>query len=130
MKRRFVRPGRSGGEEERDPSAESGPAPAPAPIPARAPIPVPGHTRGSIALLHRDVLFTGDHLWANDAEDGLECGADVCWYSWRDQRHSVERLVDHAFTWVLPGHGRRWHAPDAAAMRAELRRVAATMGTR
>ncbi len=93
-------------------------------------IPVPGHTRGSMALLHRDVLFTGDHLWANDAEDGLECGADVCWYSWPDQRRSVLRLVDHAFTWVLPGHGRRWNARDAAAMQAELRRVAATMGTR
>src|SRR5258708_38368580 len=32
-------------------------------------IPVPGHTRGSCALLYRNVLFTGDHLWA-DEDDG------------------------------------------------------------
>lgn len=91
-------------------------------------IPVPGHTRGSHALLYRGTfLFSGDHVWANDAEDGLECGADVCWYSWPEQKRSVEKLADHAFTWVIPGHGRRWRARDAAAMRAELLRLAAAM---
>jgi glyoxylase-like metal-dependent hydrolase (beta-lactamase superfamily II) len=90
-------------------------------------IPVPGHTRGSMAMLHRDVLFTGDHLWANDDEDGLECGRDVCWYSWEEQRQSVARLAEHRFTWVIPGHGRRWRARSAEAMRAEILRVAAAM---
>ena len=90
-------------------------------------IPVPGHTRGSIALLHHDVLFSGDHLWANDAEDGLECGRDVCWYSWPEQRRSVELLARYDFRWVLPGHGRRFQAASAEAMRAELRRVAEAM---
>jgi glyoxylase-like metal-dependent hydrolase (beta-lactamase superfamily II)/ferredoxin len=90
-------------------------------------IPVPGHTRGSIALLHHDVLFTGDHLWANDAEDGLEAGRDVCWYSWADQRRSVAKLAAYPFTSVVPGHGRRWRAASVAAMQAELRRLADAM---
>jgi glyoxylase-like metal-dependent hydrolase (beta-lactamase superfamily II)/ferredoxin len=88
---------------------------------------VPGHTRGSIALLWRDVLFTGDHLWANDAEDGLEAGRDVCWYSWPEQRRSVARLAEVPFTWVVPGHGRRFHASSPAAMRTELLRLTAAM---
>lgn len=90
-------------------------------------VPVPGHTRGSVALLHGDVLFTGDHLWANDDETGLEAGREVCWYSWPEQRRSVARLAEYRFRHVIPGHGRAWHAPDAAAMAAELRRLAATM---
>lgn len=86
-------------------------------------IPVPGHTRGSIALLWRDVLFTGDHLWANDAEDGLEAGEDVCWYSWDEQLRSIEKLAAYDFTRVLPGHGRPFHAATADAMRAALRAI-------
>jgi glyoxylase-like metal-dependent hydrolase (beta-lactamase superfamily II)/ferredoxin len=89
-------------------------------------IPVPGHTRGSQALLFRDILFTGDHLWASDDERGLDAGRDVCWYSWPDQRRSVARLADHSFAWVLPGHGRPFHAPTAV-MRAEILRLAAAM---
>jgi glyoxylase-like metal-dependent hydrolase (beta-lactamase superfamily II)/ferredoxin len=90
-------------------------------------IPVPGHTGGSAALLVRDTfLFSGDHLWAGDDERTLEAGRDVCWYSWPEQRRSVARLAEHTFSWVLPGHGRPFHAaPDA--MRAELRRLAASM---
>ncbi|MGE0400730.1 MAG: MBL fold metallo-hydrolase [Kofleriaceae bacterium] len=87
-------------------------------------IPVPGHTRGSIALLWRDVLFTGDHLWANDREDGLEAGADVCWYSWDEQLRSIEKLVAYDVTHVLPGHGRPFHAASPGAMRDALRAAA------
>jgi glyoxylase-like metal-dependent hydrolase (beta-lactamase superfamily II)/ferredoxin len=84
-------------------------------------IPVPGHTRGSCALLVRDTfLFSGDHVWANDAEDGLEGGPEVCWYSWPEQRRSFARLAEHRFEWVLPGHGRPFHAASPAAMRAAV----------
>lgn len=86
---------------------------------------VPGHTRGSIALLHGDVLFTGDHLWATDDQTGLEAGRDVCWYSWSEQRASIARLAAYSFTHVLPGHGRRFTAPDAEAMRTAVLRAAA-----
>jgi glyoxylase-like metal-dependent hydrolase (beta-lactamase superfamily II)/ferredoxin len=86
---------------------------------------VPGHTRGSMALLHRDILFTGDHLWATDDQTGLEAGRDVCWYSWPEQLRSMTRLTELSFTAVLPGHGRRFIARDADAMRAEIRGVIA-----
>ncbi len=91
-------------------------------------VPVPGHTRGSCVLVYRDTFaFTGDHVWATDDEDGLEAGADVCWYSWPAQKRSMARLAEHRFEWVLPGHGRRFRAASADAMRAELLRVAASM---
>jgi glyoxylase-like metal-dependent hydrolase (beta-lactamase superfamily II) len=87
-------------------------------------IPVPGHTRGSTALLYRErFLFTGDHLWWDEDLSRLDCGRDVCWYSWRDQLRSLERLRDFRFEWVLPGHGRPFHAPSATAMRAEIERT-------
>ncbi len=91
-------------------------------------IPVPGHTRGSSALLWRDLyLFSGDHVWANDAEDGLAAGRGVAWHSWTEQARAMQRLADHRFEWVLPGHGRRWRAPSTDAMSAEVRRLAARM---
>jgi glyoxylase-like metal-dependent hydrolase (beta-lactamase superfamily II) len=47
----------------------------------------------------------------------------VCWYSWSKQVESLRRLLDFRFEWVLPGHGRRWHAPSAAAMREMIERT-------
>jgi glyoxylase-like metal-dependent hydrolase (beta-lactamase superfamily II)/ferredoxin len=85
-------------------------------------IPVPGHTRGSTALLVDERwLFTGDHLWWDEGR--LRMSRSVCWYSWPEQVASLQRLLDFRFEWVLPGHGRRWHAPSAAAMRAEVERL-------
>lgn len=89
-------------------------------------IPVPGHTRGSMVLLHREFLFSGDHLWGADDGDGLEAGRSVCWYSWREQTRSMEKLLAFDFEWVLPGHGQRFHAP-APRMRAELEKLVARM---
>src|SRR5689334_5906427 len=80
-------------------------------------VPVPGHTRGSCVLVYRDTYaFTGDHVWATDDGTGLEAGRGVCWYSWPEQKRSMEKLATHRFTHVLPGHGRRFHA-SADAMR-------------
>jgi glyoxylase-like metal-dependent hydrolase (beta-lactamase superfamily II)/ferredoxin len=89
-------------------------------------VPVPGHTRGSAALLYRDLaLFTGDHLFGSDASEPephvLYASREVCWYSWPAQKRSVARLLDHDFSWVLPGHEGRLRAPSAAAMRELLR---------
>ncbi|AUX24788.1 MBL fold metallo-hydrolase [Sorangium cellulosum] len=84
-------------------------------------IPVPGHTRGSVALLVRErYLFTGDHLWLSGETGRLDASRDVCWHWWAEQIRSMERLLQHRFTWVLPGHGRRYRAPSEEAMRAEL----------
>jgi glyoxylase-like metal-dependent hydrolase (beta-lactamase superfamily II) len=86
-------------------------------------IPVPGHTRGSLALLYSErFLFTGDHLWGSGDGSGLDASSEVCWYSWSEQRRSMERLLAFDFEWVLPGHGPRFHAP-AARMREALEKL-------
>ncbi len=94
-------------------------------------IPVPGHTRGHAVLLDRDTyLFTGDHLAWSPERRALRAFRDACWYSWTAQIRSMERLLDHRFEWVLPGHGWRHHAASAAAMHADLERCIAWMKTR
>lgn len=87
---------------------------------------VPGHTRGSIALLHGDILFTGDHLWGTMDQTRLRASPNVCWYSWPEQLKSIAKLAEVRFTHVLPGHGRRFAARDAEAMRDAVRAVAST----
>jgi glyoxylase-like metal-dependent hydrolase (beta-lactamase superfamily II)/ferredoxin len=86
-------------------------------------IPVPGHTAGSTALLYKDVaLFTGDHLFGSEDGGHLEASRQLCWHSWAEQTRSMERLLDFRFEWVLPGHGRRFHA-EPGRLRAELARL-------
>lgn len=93
-------------------------------------IPVPGHTRGHAVLLYRDrYLFTGDHLAWSPERKALHAFRDACWYSWPEQIRSMQRLLEHRFEWVLPGHGWGWHAPSPAAMRAELERCVSWMRT-
>jgi glyoxylase-like metal-dependent hydrolase (beta-lactamase superfamily II)/ferredoxin len=94
-------------------------------------IPVPGHTRGSVALLYREsVLFTGDHLWGAEDANELEASRRVCWFDWKAQLRSLERLLEHRFEWVLPGHGRRFRASSAAAMRDEIRALLGRLRSR
>lgn len=90
-------------------------------------IPVPGHTAGSQCLLHRDrFLFTGDHLWWNPEQGRLGASRRYNWHSWSEQRRSMERLLEHSFEWVLPGHGARHHAP-APEMRRLVRDLVGRM---
>jgi glyoxylase-like metal-dependent hydrolase (beta-lactamase superfamily II) len=71
-------------------------------------IPVPGHTRGSVVyLLESRFLFTGDSLYWSRRRGRLSAFRDACWYSWEEQARSLARLLEHTFTWVLPGHGNR-----------------------
>lgn len=84
-------------------------------------IPVPGHTRGSMALLSGDVLWSGDHLWASERSGRLRASRDVCWYSWEEQLRSLEALLANDFRVVLPGHGMRYLAASVADARRELR---------
>jgi glyoxylase-like metal-dependent hydrolase (beta-lactamase superfamily II)/ferredoxin len=90
-------------------------------------IPVPGHTEGSVALLFRDrFLFTGDHLWWDPDRGRLSASRSYCWYSWTEQLRSLQRLLDHAFEWVLPGHGHRIHLP-ADRMREGVNEMTASL---
>jgi glyoxylase-like metal-dependent hydrolase (beta-lactamase superfamily II)/ferredoxin len=85
-------------------------------------LPVPGHTEGSQALLYADrYLFAGDHLWWVRDENRLGMPSVLVW-SEKDLYRSTRRLLDHAFEWVLPGHGDRIHLPSAH-MKQELHRL-------
>jgi len=92
-------------------------------------IPVPGHTRGSVGLLAEGrYFFSGDHVWYESLLRRLNASRSVCWYSWPEQIRSMERLADFGFEWIFPGHGRRYQAPSAVAMREEIAALAARMG--
>lgn len=93
-------------------------------------IPVPGHTRGHAVLLYRNkFLFTGDHLAWSPNRKSLIAFRNACWYSWTEQTRSMQRLLDHDFEWVLPGHG-RIHHDSARQMRAQLERCIEWMKSR
>ncbi len=93
-------------------------------------IPIPGHTRGHMGLLYRNkFLFTGDHLAWSPNRATLTAFRSVCWYSWEAQTHSMEKLLDYDFEWVLPGHG-RIHHDSHENMRAHLERCIEWMKTR
>jgi glyoxylase-like metal-dependent hydrolase (beta-lactamase superfamily II)/ferredoxin len=87
-------------------------------------IPTPGHTRGHCALHYKVYLFSGDHLAWDRGAGALTAHPDVCWYDWRTQVRSVEKLLAHDFEWLLPGHGERVRL-GRAAMRAAIREVVA-----
>jgi glyoxylase-like metal-dependent hydrolase (beta-lactamase superfamily II)/ferredoxin len=93
-------------------------------------IPTPGHTKGHAVFLSDETfLFTGDHLAWSEARGHLYAFRSACWYSWKEQITSMERLLDYRFEWVLPGHGRPIHLP-AREMRASLERCIAWMKAR
>ncbi len=92
-------------------------------------IPTPGHTRGHQVLLYRDtVLFTGDHLAWSPERRTLYAFRNHCWYSWREQTRSMEKLLAYRFEGVLPGHGRIGHA-SRDEMHQHLARCVAWMKT-
>ncbi|MBE9076276.1 MBL fold metallo-hydrolase [Romeria aff. gracilis LEGE 07310] len=85
-------------------------------------LPVRGHTKGHTVLLYNNkFLFTGDHLaWSAQLEQ-LYAFRRYCWYSWTQQLESMRQLANYSFEWVLPGHGRRYHA-DPQTMQAQMQR--------
>jgi glyoxylase-like metal-dependent hydrolase (beta-lactamase superfamily II)/ferredoxin len=88
-------------------------------------IPVPGHTKGHTVLLYGDrFLFTGDHLAWSASEGQLIGFRRACWYSWPILCESMKKLTHYRFEWVLPGHGRRYHA-DAETMQTALQKCLA-----
>jgi glyoxylase-like metal-dependent hydrolase (beta-lactamase superfamily II) len=93
-------------------------------------IPVPGHTAGSVCMLYRErFLFAGDHAWWDERNRRVAASRSVCWYDWPKQTASMARLADHAFEWLLPGHGLRCRLPQAQ-MRAQILACAQRMQRR
>jgi glyoxylase-like metal-dependent hydrolase (beta-lactamase superfamily II)/ferredoxin len=83
-------------------------------------IPVPGHTKGHTVLLYKNrFLFSGDHLAFRRQLGHLGAFRDACWYSWAEQLKSMRKLAEYDFEWVLPGHGRRYHA-DVTTMHEQM----------
>lgn len=83
-------------------------------------IPVPGHSKGHTVLLYRQkFLFTGDHLAWSPYLGHLYAFRRFCWYSWTEQVKSMHNLANYTFEWVLPGHGRRYHA-DPQTMKQQM----------
>ncbi|MBZ8178771.1 MBL fold metallo-hydrolase [Oscillatoria salina] len=92
-------------------------------------IPVPGHTKGHTVLLYQDkFLFTGDHLAWSDHLQQLIAFRNHCWYSWSVLVKSMHELANYSFEWVLPGHGRRYHA-DTATMQQKMQELLNWMET-
>ena len=90
-------------------------------------IPTPGHTEGHCALLVRDrYLFTGDHLSWDRHRRRLTASRSHCWHSWPQQVESLQRLTEHRFSWILPGHGKRVHL-TANEMQRQLQRLLARL---
>jgi glyoxylase-like metal-dependent hydrolase (beta-lactamase superfamily II) len=90
-------------------------------------IPTAGHTRGHQVLLYRNkIMFTGDHLAWSPARNTLTAFRDACWYSWKEQTRSMEKLLGYRLEWVLPGHG-RIHNGSAEEMHEHLKRCVAMM---
>ncbi len=90
-------------------------------------LPMPGHTAGSTVLLYRDTfLFSGDHAAWSISRGQIFAFEDVCWYSFSEQKRSMERLGRYRFRWLLPGHGRPCHLPQAR-MKQEIQACAARM---
>ena len=88
-------------------------------------IPTPGHTAGSMVLLlgqERQVLFSGDHLWWNPEQEVLVASRTYCWWNWREQLCSVERLRDLDVALLLPGHGHS-HAFEPGAWRQAVQQT-------
>jgi glyoxylase-like metal-dependent hydrolase (beta-lactamase superfamily II) len=93
-------------------------------------IPVPGHTKGHTVLLYDNrFLFTGDHLAWSEEYHQLIAFRNACWYSWTELLQSMRKLTNYSFEWVLPGHGRRYHA-DAQTMRQQMQKCLAWMEAR
>ncbi len=90
-------------------------------------IPTPGHTPGSLCLLHHGrTLLTGDHLAFSPRLGHLYAFASTCWHDWPTQIRSMRRLLAYDFERVLPGHGAPVHA-TAPQLRAQLHRCIAWM---
>ena len=88
-------------------------------------IPQPGHSAGHTVLRYKGkYLFTGDHLAWSARLNQLYAFRNFCWDSWPRQIESMKKLADYTddyrFEWVLPGHGRRFHASSLDEMNQQM----------
>ena len=90
-------------------------------------IPVAGHTRGSVCLLYRGrILFGGDHVAYSLRLGHVYSFHRACWYDWHEQIASMERLAEHRFVRILPGHAAPCHF-NHRTMAAQMQQCIAWM---
>uniref|UniRef100_A0A7R9VJC2 Metallo-beta-lactamase domain-containing protein n=1 Tax=Chlamydomonas euryale TaxID=1486919 RepID=A0A7R9VJC2_9CHLO len=77
----------------------------------------PGHSTGSICVWYepQKAMFTGDHLSQDEREPSeLRVFTRYVKDSLPRQLENIQKLLQYDWMHVLPGHGRRFHARDAA----------------
>jgi glyoxylase-like metal-dependent hydrolase (beta-lactamase superfamily II) len=66
-------------------------------------IPTPGHTRGHVCLLYKDILFVGDLLRTSNGK--LTHMHSLM--NWNDTllNESIAKIAKYDFKWICPAHG-------------------------
>ncbi len=66
-------------------------------------IPTPGHTRGHVCLLYKDILFVGDLLKTSNGK--LTHMSSLM--NWNDDlsKESIAKIDKYQFKWICPAHG-------------------------
>jgi|APSaa5957512535_1039671.scaffolds.fasta_scaffold61884_1 hydroxyacylglutathione hydrolase len=70
-------------------------------IPELKIINTPGHSKGGICILHKDILFSGDTLF----HQGTIGRTDLPGGSMSEMKRSLEKISKLKFKTLLPGHG-------------------------
>eukprot|EP00210_Caulerpa_lentillifera_P008013 g7652.t1 len=91
----------------------------------------PGHTKGSICLLHKpsSTIFTGDHFAYSGVIEGLSVFARFNHYSVDKQYENLLKLTEYNFVRVLPAHGRKIEVESSEAMNKLIRDFVADNST-
>lgn len=66
-------------------------------------IATPGHTRGHVCLLYRDVMFIGD-LFKTSASKITPMNSIMNWNN-EIQEESIAKIDKYHFNWICPAHG-------------------------
>jgi glyoxylase-like metal-dependent hydrolase (beta-lactamase superfamily II) len=81
-----------------------------------------------VLLYNNHYLFTGDHVAWSAGVNRLVGFRRYCFYDWSEQIQSMRHLLTYNFEWILPGHGRRYHA-QLAEMQKQIKNCIAVMET-
>ena len=89
---------------------------------------IPGHTRGSIGVLHEksQTFCSGDHVGGR-ANGELSAFPMYCSYSWNVQQESMRMMATLPFKNLLPGHGRPVYLDSAEHMQEQIQKAAEMM---
>jgi glyoxylase-like metal-dependent hydrolase (beta-lactamase superfamily II) len=66
-------------------------------------IPTPGHTRGHVSLLYKDIMFIGDLFRTPKGK----ITSMMSFSNWNNQiiKESIAKIDEYDFEWICPAHG-------------------------